>query len=130
MPEFSKNTGFKLSNPAKRPMTDRKLLFGDREEASPGTPLYRKDLEGGVKGEANADGSMFIDRSVQPGSKEERQILSHEMKHMTDMKTGKLKYDDYHIKWNGEEFPRQGGHILYNGDWIPEGSKDFPWEKH
>jgi hypothetical protein len=48
---------------------------------------------------------------------------------MTDMKVGKLAYDDDHIKWNGEIYDRKDGKIFYNNEWVPEGSKDFPWEK-
>jgi hypothetical protein len=99
-------------------------------EAAPGTPLYRKVLGEGIQAEANDDGTIFMDESVEPGSKEERKILTHEMKHLTDMKTGKLKYDDDWIKWNGIEYPRLQGNILYEGKWVSEGSKDFPWEQH
>ena len=101
-----------------------------KEEASPGTPLYRKKLDGNVQGEANDDGTIFIDESIEPGRAEERQILSHEMKHLTDMKIGKLKYDDAWVKWNGVTYPRAKGKILYEGEWIPEGGKQFPWEQH
>ena len=129
MPNFKPNTGFKLSG-HKPGTTNRRLNLGDREEACPGTPLYRKTLDGGIKAEANNDGTIFIDESVEPGSAEERQILSHEMKHLTDMKVGKLKYDDNWIKYNGAEYPRAEGKILYEGEWVPEGGKEFPWEKH
>ena len=40
------------------------------------------------------DGSIFISNKVQPGSKEENQVLLHEMRHATDMKLGKLAYSD------------------------------------
>ena len=100
------------------------------EEASPGTPLYRRKLDGGIQAEANSDGTIFVSESVEPGSKEETKILSHEMKHMTDMKIGRLKYDDNYIKWDGKEYPRKNGKILYNGEWSSEGEKHFPWEKH
>ena len=128
MPKFNKGKGFKMPASGKT-MQDRQLNFGSKEEASPGTPLYRKKLDGGIKAEANNDGTMYIDESVIPDSKEERKILAHEMKHMTDMKIGKLRYDDNYVKWNGKEFPRIAGRILYNGEWIPEGGKDFPWEQ-
>ena len=101
-----------------------------REEACPGTPLYRKNLGGGIQAEANKDGTIFIDKSIEPGSSEERRIIAHEMKHLTEMKLGKLDYDDNHIKWNGRTYPRKEGKILYNGEWVEEGSKDFPWEQH
>ncbi len=64
-----------------------------------------------------------------PGSEQEKEVVMHEMIHMTDMKVGKLAYDDNFIKWNGVEYPRAKGKILYNNEWVPEGSKDFPWEK-
>ena len=129
MPKFPPNTGFKLSRQQPKGV-DRRLNIGGREEASPGTPLYRKKLDDGIKAEANKDGTIFIDESVEEGSAEERQILSHEMRHLTDMKIGKLAYEDDYIKWNGREYPRKQGKILFNGEWIPEGGKDFPWEKH
>ena len=102
----------------------------DTDASIPGTPVIRKKLAKGVKGEANMDGSIYIDKSVAPGSQEERSILQHEMKHMVDMKTGKLSYTDNDITWMGETYPRQKGLINYNGEWLPEGSKDFPWEQH
>ena len=48
--------------------------FGSNEEAAPGTPLIRKKLDEGVQAEANDDGTIFIDESIEPGSAEERQI--------------------------------------------------------
>ena len=54
----------------------------------------------------------------------------HEMKHLVDMKTGKLSYTDDDITWMGETYKRDKGHINYNGKWLPEGSREFPWEQH
>ena len=40
------------------------------------------------------------------------------------------KIDGYNkIKWNGEIYNRKDGHIFYDNEWLPEGSKHFPWEK-
>ena len=115
----------------------RKISYGDtknrfnRDEASvPGTPVIRKYLDGGIKAEANIDGTIFLDESVVPGSEEERGILMHEMKHMVDMKTGKLSYDDDSISWMGEKYERKDGKINYNGKWHQEGDYTLPWEKH
>ena len=125
--------GFKLgtSTPlmASQGQLESKLSFQQDDSSVPGTPVLRKSLEGGVLGEANNDGSIFIHEKVEPGSEQEQHVLMHEMIHMTDMKLGKLAYDDDHIKWNGEIYPRKNGKILYQEQWIPEGSKDFPWEK-
>lgn len=52
------------------------------------------------------------------------------MKHITDMKVGKLSYGDTFIKYHGVTYPRKDGMIKYNGKWMPEGSDKFPWEKH
>tara|TARA_R110000824_G_scaffold348968_1_gene535837 strand:+ start:459 stop:824 length:366 start_codon:yes stop_codon:yes gene_type:complete len=120
---------FKLPNQNHKKVTKGRFSHST-EEACPGTPLYRKKLGEGIQAEANNDGTIFIAQSVEPGSAEERQILTHEMKHLTDMKIGKMKYDDNWIKYNGMEYPRAEGKILYEGEWIDEGSKEFPWEKH
>ena len=95
----------------------------------PGTPVYHVSLEGGVLGEANNDGSIFISDKITPGSQEEAHILAHEMVHQTDMKLGKLSYNDDYVKWMGNIYPRKDGMIEYNGQMLPEGDKSFPWEK-
>tara|TARA_R110000765_G_C18868368_1_gene600761 strand:- start:476 stop:841 length:366 start_codon:yes stop_codon:yes gene_type:complete len=120
---------FKLPKQNERKISQRSFS-NSNEEAAPGTPIFRKKLDEGVQAEANDDGTIFIDESVVPGSDEERLILTHEMKHLTDMKIGKLKYDDDSITWNGNKHPRKDGKIMYDGEWLPEGGKEFPWEKH
>ena len=98
----------------------------------PGTPVIRKDLEQGVLGEANMDGSIYLSNTVQPNSQEETQVLLHEMRHATDMKTGKLAYGDDFVEYNGITYPREtiGGKdmIKVDGKW-KEAGDDFPWEK-
>ena len=106
------------------------LSFKEGEDVSvPGTPVYRKDLGEGILGESNNDGSIFIHKDIQPGSEQERATVMHEMVHQTDIKIGKLAYDDKWIKWNGIKYQRENGKILYGDEWVSEGSKDFPWEK-
>ena len=98
----------------------------------PGTPVIRKNLGEGVLGEANMDGSIYLSNTVQPDSFEERQVINHEMRHATDIKIGKLEYGDFHIKWNGETFPRETINgkdmIQVEGKWKEAGDGDFPWE--
>ena len=97
-----------------------------------GTPVIRKNLAEGIMGEANMDGSIYINDKIQPGSKEETQVLLHEMRHATDMKTGKLAYDDDSIKYNGVTYPRETRNgkdmIKVDGKWTEAGG-NFPWEK-
>ena len=122
---------FKLGSENRKMNYDTvKNRFNKDDASIPGTAVIRKKLEGGVKAEANIDGSIFLDESVTPGSEEERAILMHEMKHIVDMKVGKLSYDDDSITWMGEKYDRKNGKINYNGEWLPEGTRDFPWEKH
>ena len=96
----------------------------------PGTPVIRKKLGKGIMAEANIDGSIYLSDKVEPNSQEERAVLQHEMKHLIDMKTGKLAYTDDSLTWMGDTYERQKGMINYNGKWLPEGSRDFPWEQH
>jgi hypothetical protein len=106
---------------------------GDTDVSVPGTPVLRKNLVGGVMGEANNDGSIYLSNKVKPGSPEERQVLMHEMIHQKDMKLGKLAYNDDSIKWNGETFPRKTmkgkDMIMYEGKWTEAGHDTFPWEQ-
>ena len=97
-----------------------------------GTPVIRMPLEEGVLGEANMDGSIYISEMIEPGSAQERHTISHEMRHATDMKIGKLEYADDYIKWNGETFPRKTRYgkdmIQVEGKWKEAGDDGFPWE--
>jgi hypothetical protein len=105
---------------------------GDPDTSVPGTPVIRKDLEPGIMGESNMDGSIYINSKIEPGSDLEQQVLSHEMRHATDIKIGKLEYADDHIKYNGETFQRETidgkDMIMVDGKWSEAGDGNFPWE--
>ena len=92
-------------------------------------PIYRKELGDGILGEANKDGSIYIDKSLKPGSPKYKEVVSHEKVHAKEMKQGKLDYGKDWIRYNGKTYKRKDGKIKYNGKWIEEGSKTFPWEK-
>ena len=92
-------------------------------------PILRKNLEKGVLGEANKDGSIYIDKSVPKGSALEKRVINHEAKHAIDMKQGKLDYGDDYVRYKGVTYPRKDGKIKYNGKWHEEGSMKFPWEQ-
>jgi len=105
---------------------------GNSDISIPGTPVIRVPLEEGIMGEANMDGTIYVNDKIVPGSFEERQVLNHEMRHATDMKLGKLAYDDDHIMYNGERFERADingvDSILVEGEWKEAGDTGFPWE--
>jgi len=129
--KLGKNRGFK----ATAGEIKTKMRFGKQagEEGSvPGTPIIRVPLEEGVMGEANMDGSIYINEQIVPGSYEDRQVINHEMRHATDMKIGKLAYADDHVKYNGETFLRETINgkdmIKVDGEWKEAGDTGFPWE--
>ena len=116
-----------------------KMRFGKQagdEGSVPGTPVIRVPLEEGdqfnILGEANMDGSIYINSNIEPDSELERQTISHEMRHATDIKIGKLAYADDHVKYNGEKFQREtiDGKDMINvyGEWKEAGHTGFPWE--
>jgi hypothetical protein len=93
------------------------------------TPIIRKNLDEGILGEANNDGSIFIDKSVPVGSKLEKRVINHETDHAKRMASGELGYGDNWVRFRGKTYARKNGKIKYNGKWHPEGSMAFPWEK-
>ena len=112
-----------------------KMSFGKKsggETSVPGTPIIAVPLQEGIMGEANMDGTIFVNQNLDPNSFEYRQVVNHEMRHATDMKLGKLAYDDDHIMYNGERFERQDidgvDSILVDGKWKEAGDTGFPWE--
>ena len=133
--------GFKLGtsrgNYADRGEIKTKLSFTRNQQATiPGTPIIAKSLGDGdqfeILGEANMDGTIFVSDKLDPNSAEYRQVVNHEMRHATDMKLGKLAYDDDHIMYNGERFEREDKNgvdsILVDGKWKEAGDTGFPWE--
>ena len=132
--------GFKLGK-ARQPYMSKgeitsKLNFNKEvggNASVPGTPVIRVPLDEGVMGEANMDGTIYINENIIPGSAEERQVINHEMRHATDMKLGKLAYTDDSVTYNGKVYPRRTINgkdmIIVDGVAKEAGSEDFPWEK-
>ena len=132
--------GFKLGknrgNYAVNGEIKNKMRFGnqsgDADVSVPGTPIIRTKLAKGINGEANMDGSIYISDKLEPGGVQERQTIIHEMRHATDIKIGKLEYDDDYVKYNGETFPRETRNgkdmIFVDGKWKEAGHHGFPWE--
>jgi len=112
-----------------------KMRFGQQagsDASVPGTPVIRVPLDEGIMGEANMDGTIFISDQIEPGSQEEAMVVNHEMRHATDMKTGKLAYTDDYVMYNGDKYIRKDingvDSILVDGVWKQAGDHDFPWE--
>jgi len=128
--------GFKLGR-ARQPVASggfvsNKLSFKTEDPFIPGHEVIRKNLGPDILGEANMDGTIFISNQIRPGSPEETQVLLHEMRHATDMKLGKLSYNDDSVYYDGVTYPRETRNgrdmIKVDGKWTEAGG-DFPWEK-
>ena len=102
---------------------------GRQVRSSKTTPIFRKKLGKGILGEANMDGSIYIDKAVPEGSALEKRVMNHEGQHAKDMASGNLSYGKDYVRHNGKTYPRRDGQIKYNGKWSEEGSMAFPWEK-
>jgi hypothetical protein len=128
--------GFKLGK-ASQPVArggniNKKLSFKTYDASVSGNPVIRKKLDEGILGEANMDGSIFISDEIAVNSPMERQVLLHEMRHATDMKLGKLAYNDDSVYYDGVTYPRETINgkdmIKVDGQW-KEAGDDFPWER-
>jgi len=128
--------GFKLGKArqpiAKGGVVDKKLSFKSDDASVSGNPVIRKKLDEGILGEANMDGSIFISDQIPHNSPIEKQVLIHEMRHATDMKLGKLAYNDDSVYYDGVTYPRETRNgkdmIKVDGQW-KEAGDDFPWER-
>ena len=78
------------------------------------TPIYHVDMEDGVLGKANNNGTIIIKDPKQIDS-----VVNHEMVHINQMKRGDLNYDDKYVYWKGKKYSRAQ---------IKEGAKNLPWE--
>jgi len=111
---------------------NKKLSFKSDDASVSGNPVIRKRLDEGILGEANMDGSIFISDQIPHDSPMEKQVLVHEMRHATDMKLGKLAYNDDSVYYDGVTYPRETINgkdmIKVDGKW-KEAGDDFPWEK-
>ena len=98
----------------------------------PGTKVILKPMDPSVAAEANEDGNIYLNEMIDPNSFMARKVVMHEMKHSTDMKIGKLSYEDDHIMYNGQKYSRGiingQGVIQFEGEWLEEGNENLPWE--
>ena len=81
------------------------------------TPVYHVDMEEGVMGKANNNGTIIINKNVKP--EDEQDVVNHEMVHIDQMRRGDLNYDDKYVYWKGKKYSRAS---------MKEGAKNLPWE--
>jgi len=81
------------------------------------TPIYHVDMEEGVMGKANNNGTIIINKDVPINKTQE--VVDHEKVHIDQMKRGDLDYDDKYVYWKGKKYSRAQ---------MQEGAKNLPWE--
>ena len=81
------------------------------------TPIYHVDMEDGVMGKANNNGTIILNKDLDPSQCAE--VIAHEQVHLDQMKRGDLDYDDDYVYWKGKKYSRAD---------MEEGAKNLPWE--
>jgi hypothetical protein len=99
------------------------LVGIDKEASTNNTPVFKKNLEGGILAEANNDGTIFIDKSVKGDKKKD--IVAHEQIHLDQMSQGKLHYTDDTVTWKKDT---RSPARVYKRENMQEGAKKLPWE--
>ena len=82
------------------------------------TPIYNANLEEGILGKANNNGSILINKDIKD-PKQIKDVIKHENVHIDQMKRGDLDYDDNAVYWKGKKYSRAQ---------MQEGAKNLPWE--
>jgi hypothetical protein len=82
------------------------------------TPIYQKDMDEGVMGQANKNGSIILNKNLSPLEQED--VIKHEKVHLNQMEKGDLDYDNDNVYWKGKKIPRST---------MDEGNKNLPWER-
>jgi hypothetical protein len=99
------------------------LVGIDKDTSTHDTPVFKKSLEGGILGEANNDGSIFISESL--SDEEKQDVVDHEKVHIQQMAQGRLQYDDNTVTWKKDtKSPAR----VYKREDMQEGAKNLPWE--
>ena len=81
------------------------------------TPIYNVNMEDGVMGKANKNGTIILNKDLDPSQCDK--VIAHEKVHIDQMKRGDLDYDDKYVYWKGKKYSRAQMH---------EGAKNLPWE--
>ena len=81
------------------------------------TPIYNVNMEDGVMGKANKNGTIILNKDLDPSQC--NKVIAHEKVHIDQMKRGDLDYDDKYVYWKGKKYSRAQ---------MQEGAKNLPWE--
>ena len=99
-------------------------LLGIDETSTVNRPVFIKDLEGNVGGEANRDGTTFIDPEVPKSDRQD--VVDHEDIHHEQMIQGRLGYTHKEVFWKkGTRHPLE----VFKRKDLKEGDENLEWEQ-
>ena len=81
------------------------------------TPIYHVDMEEGVMGKANSNGTIIVNKDLDPSQIDD--VVAHEKIHIEQMERGDLDYDNENVYWKGKTYSRAS---------MAEGARNLPWE--
>ena len=81
------------------------------------TPIYHVDMEEGVMGKANNNGTIIVNKDLDPSQIDD--VVAHEKIHIEQMERGDLDYDNENVYWKGKTYSRAS---------MAEGARNLPWE--
>lgn len=100
-------------------------LFGINEEASThSTPVFEKNLDSGIAGEANRDGTIYVKKGM-PQDKV-NDAVEHENVHLKQMGQGRLDYTNDSVIWKRDT---KSPVKVYKRETMAEGAHNLPWEE-
>ena len=100
-------------------------LFGINEEASThSTPVFEKNLDEGIMGEANRDGTIFVKKGMSQDKIND--AVEHENVHLKQMGQGRLGYTNNVITWKRDT---KSPVKVFKRENMLEGAHNLPWEQ-
>lgn len=106
-------------------LKDKSILFGINKEASEhGMPVFEKDLDEGIAGEANRDGTIFVKKGL--SQDKINKAVEHEKVHLQQIAQGRLGYDNNKVTWKRDT---KSPIKVFKREDMMEGAHNLPWEK-
>jgi len=103
---------------------NKSVLFNiDEQMSTHNRPVIYKELEGGIKAEANRDGTIFVNSKL--SEKKIEDAVAHEKVHLDQLASGRLQYSADSVTWKRDtKSPAR----VYSRATMNEGHPDFEWE--
>lgn len=107
----------------KLPNNINSLLGLDPATTTYSNPVFLKDLPGDIKGEANTDGTTYVDKSL--SAKDRVEVKKHEDTHHDQMGQNRLAYDNKNVYWKKDTGSPMK---IFSREVMEEGAHNLEWE--